>query len=31
MPPVLRSLTQELERELADTTDEDDAEMIEGS
>jgi hypothetical protein len=31
MPPVLRSLTQELEGELADTADEDEAEMIEGS
>jgi hypothetical protein len=31
MPPILRSLTEGLERELADTADEDEAEIIEDS
>jgi hypothetical protein len=31
MPPILRSLNQGLERELADTADEDEAEIIEDS
>jgi hypothetical protein len=31
MPPILRSLNEGLERELADTADEDEAEIIEDS